>query len=112
MTFEKVLNGVVRYLNSEIFSKMNDWQEIAARIAFSRLLGNTENLKRALVNNGFLRTFAIIDNDGNIDVDGLMRDLKAQVEAKGKLTISLPMFGNFTFTSADIDKLHRAIIEG
>ena len=112
MTFEKVLNGVTRYFNNEIFCKMSDWQEILARIALARLFGNSENVKASLTENAFLRTFAIIDEDGDIDVDGLMRDLKAQVDSKGKLTISVPMFGNFSFTSADVEKLHRMITEG
>jgi hypothetical protein len=61
--------------------------------------------------NAFFRTFAIVDSHGNIDVEGLMRDLRAQIAEKGKLVITLPMLGSFTFTADDVDELHRYIKE-
>lgn len=112
MTFEKVLNGITRYLNAEIYSGMNDWQEMFARIAVSRILGNAETIKTTLINNPFIQTFAIMDANGNVDVDGLMSDIRRHIEQKGKLTVALPMFGNFTFTTEDVNKLHQAIMEG
>lgn len=111
MSFEKVINGILRYLNAEIYSKMSGWQEILARVAVSRMVGSSEQLKQGLMNSTFLQTFAIVDSHGNIDVDGLMRDLKTQVAEKGKLVITLPMLGSFTFTADDVDELHRYIRE-
>jgi hypothetical protein len=111
MSFEKVINGILRYLNAEVYGKMSSWQEVLARIAVSRMIGNSEELKQSLVNNSFFRTFAIVDSHGNVDVDGLMKDLKTQIAEKGKLVISLPMLGNFTFVAEDVDELHRYIRE-
>ena len=112
MTFEKVLDGVLRYLNSEVYSGMNDWQEVLARMAVGRFVGDPEKLKTMLLNNGMVRTFGVMDSDGNVDVDGLLRDLKAQIEQKGKLSFALPVFGTFTFKPEDVDKLHQMIGEG
>lgn len=112
MEFERVINGIVRFINSEMYKGMNDWQEMIARIAVARVVNNSENIKSALCNNGFVRTFAVIDENGIVDVDGLMRDIKSQFNHKEKISFSLPMFGTFTFTSDDIDKLHRMINEG
>lgn len=111
MSFEKVLNGLLSYLNAEVYSKMSSWQEVLARIAVSRMIGNAGELKQSLMDNTFFRTFAIIDSNGNVDVDGVIRDLRAQIAEKGKLVISLPMLGNFTFTAEDVDELHRHIRE-
>lgn len=112
MSFEKTINGILKYLNSEIYSRMNEWQEMLARIAVSRMIGNVEGLKSSFVNNSFVKTFSVMDEHGNVDVDGLYRDLKTQIERKGKFSFSLPMFGNFTFTAEDVDKLYRMITEG
>lgn len=111
MSYEKVISGILRYLNAEIYSKMNGWQEVLARIAVSRMVDNSEQLKQALMNNSFVQTFAIMDSHGNVDVDGLMKDLKTQIAEKGKLVITVPMLGNFTFTADDVDELHRYIRE-
>lgn len=112
MDFDRVINGIVKYLDREIYIGMNDWQEMLARIAVSRVIGNKDHLKNSLLSNPFVKTFGIIDEGGNVDVDGLMRDIKGQMELKGKLEFAIPMFGKFTFSSADVDKLHRTIMEG
>lgn len=109
MNFDRVLNGIMKYMDREIFSSMNDWQEMLARIAVSRLLGNSEQLKNTIMNNAYLRTFAIVDENGNVDVDGLYRDLKEQIRAKGKIELTLPMFGTYRFTESDVDRLYSCI---
>lgn len=112
MHFDRVISGLIKYLDQEIYVGMNDWQEMLARIAVSRVIGNKDTLRTSLMNNPFVKTFAIIDENANVDVDGLIRDLKMQIEQKGKIEIAIPMFGKFTFTSEDINKLHRTIMEG
>lgn len=109
MKFDRVINGIHVYLNNEIYPNMNDWQEILARLAISRIMGDTNKLKGILKDNAFVSTFAIIDSDDNVDIDGIMADLRRMIEEKGKLTINIPMFGDFTFMPEDVDKLHRTI---
>ena len=110
MEFEKVLNGIIRYLNDEIYNGMNDWQEMLARIAVSRMVANSENLKKSFIENPFIKTFAIIDNNGNVDLEGLIRDIKSQIAQKEKISFSIPVFGKFTLTPSDVDKLHHTIL--
>lgn len=111
MEFEKVIRGILKYLDREIYANMVDWQEMVARIAVSRIIGDEGKLKTSLMNNSFVRTFSIMDDNGNVDVDGLMRDLKRQIDAKGKLEFSLPMLGKFSFVATDVDTLQRYITE-
>ena len=111
MNFEKVIHGIVKYLDKEIYNNMTDWQEVLARIAVGRMIGDTSELKRTLMQNAFVKTFAIMDEHGNVDVDGLMRDLKNQISHKGKIDITIPLLGTFTFTADDVDELHRTIDE-
>jgi hypothetical protein len=111
MEFEKVIRGILKYLNNEVYTDMADWQEMLARLAVSRIIGDEGKLKKMLMENGFVRTFDIIDEHGNVDVDGLMRDIKRQIEAKGKLEFSIPMLGKFSFVTSDVDTLHRYIKE-
>lgn len=110
MEFEKVIRGIVKYLDREIYAGMNDWQEILARLAVSRMIGDEAKLKQTLLGNSFVRTFAIMDGDGNVDVDGLVCDLKKQIEQKGKISLSVPLIGDFKFTAEDVDKLYTTIL--
>lgn len=111
MNIDRVLNGVVKYMDREILSSMNDWQEFLARLAMARLLGN-KNLESMLLDNPYVKTFAIIDENGNVDVDGLHRDFKALIQGKGKIEIALPLFGTYTFNETDVDKLFNCIRGG
>lgn len=42
MKFEHVINGILKYIDKEIYPGMNDLQEISARLVISRLVNNSE----------------------------------------------------------------------
>lgn len=110
-TFEKVIDGVSNYIDSNIYSGMNDLQEFIARIVVGRVIDNSAEIKSALANNGVIRTFGFIDEEGMIDVDHLMSDIKNEIRRKGEIHISIPMFGKLKFVPEDVDVLHRFILE-
>ena len=107
--FEKVMDGISKYINNEIYSEMNDWQEFMARVMIGRIINNHEEVKEMLVNNGYIRTFGIIDSSGMVDVDSLASDIKREIERKDKITFNLPLFGTYTFKPMDVDVLYRTI---
>ena len=59
--------------------------------------------------NPLLMSFAMIDSDGNMDVDRFLGDLKQVISQKGGLTFSIPLFGNLKFVDADVDRLRKYI---
>lgn len=105
MEFEKVLDGVVRYINKEMYTGMNDLQEVVARMAVGRVINNRAAIKKTLIENPVIRTFGVIGEDGMVDVDSLAAELKEQINAKGKMQIAIPFIGKFTFVPEDVDKL-------
>ena len=107
--FERVLDGLDSYIDEHIYSGMNDLQEFAARVLIGRIINNRAAIKESLVNNGFVRTFGIIDNDGKIDVEALAKDIKREICKKEKITFEIPMFGKMTFTPSDVDVIYRKI---
>jgi hypothetical protein len=107
--FEKVMDGISKYINNEIYSEMNDWQEFMARVMIGRIINNHEEVKEMLVNNGYIRTFGIIDSSGMVDVESLASDIKREIERKEKITFNLPLFGTYTFKPMDVDVLYRTI---
>jgi hypothetical protein len=108
--FEKVIDGINRYIDSEIYSNLNDLQEILARIVIGRINSNTENIKAMLMSNGLLKTLCIVDSDGMVDVDRLLQDIRREIERKGSIEFYLPMIGKMKFTPADVDVLHSMIV--
>ena len=110
VNLDKVIHGIYKYMNREIYSKMNAWQTVLARFAVARMTGDPEKLK-ALMANPFVKTLAIFDKDGDVDIDSVMSDIKQLIAEQGKISVSIPLFGDFTFTPEDVDKLHRDIME-
>lgn len=110
--FNRVIDGLARYLNKNFYSNLNDFQEVIARIAVGRIIGNPEALKQSLAANPFVRTFAIFDSEGNVELEPLMRDLRKEIEKKGKMTVDIPLFGKISFTGEDVTELYREITGG
>ena len=112
MEFERVFNGVIKYINKEIFPGFNDLQVMSARIVMKRAIDKRAALKEFVCKSGFLKTFAVVDDAGNVDVEGLAEDLKGQLRELEKLQVRIPMFGTFTFVEGDVDVLVKYIKEG
>ena len=110
--FNRVIDGLARYINNNFYSKLNDWQEVIARIAVGRIIGNPEVLKQSLQANGIVRTFAVMDSEGNVELEPLMRHLRKEIEKKGKMTVDIPLFGKISFTGEDVTELYREITGG
>lgn len=108
-TFEKTIDGIIKYINNELLGGMNDVQDFAARVFIGRVIENKEHIKNSLVNNGFIRTFGIIDSEGMVDIEGFAADIKRELARKGKITMDIPWFGKYTFTPADVDVLYKTI---
>ena len=108
--FEKVMDGINRYIDQEIYGNLNDLQEILARIVVGRVNSNSENIKAMLMSNGLLKTLAIIDSDGMVDIDLLMDDIRREIERKGSIEFDVPMIGRMKFTPDDVDVLHNMIV--
>lgn len=107
--FEKVMDGISRYMNSEIYAGMNAWQDFAARIMVGRIVGNQEAVKDMLMNNVFAKTFGIVDSDGMVDVDSLAKDIRRELARRERMTVEIPMFGKYTFSPSDVDALYQEI---
>lgn len=107
--FDRVIDGLSRYIDAEIYAGMNNWQEMLARIFIGRIIGNEAELKEKIVGNGFIRTFGIVDSEGMIDVESLAKDLKRELSRKGEMSFNIPMFGKLTFKPTDVDVLYRHI---
>ena len=107
--FEKVIDGLSKYINDELLSGMNDWQKFSARLMLGRAINNQETIKNMLIHNGFIRTFGVIDDDGMIDVKDIMKDIRREIEKQEKVSFSIPMFGKYTFSPFDVDNLYKTI---
>lgn len=109
--FDTVIDGIAKYIDTYICKNLNDWQDIMVRMIVGRIYDNKFAIKKALIDNGFIRAFCVIDGDGNVDVERLLNELKAEIERKQKVCVSVPLIGTMTFTANDVDTLKNIIME-
>lgn len=107
--FEKVLHGIAKYIDKEIIPGMNAVQEFSARVIIGRIMHNGKALKELLVNNGFIKTFGIVDEHGLIELKPIAHDIKREIARQEKITFDVPMFGKMTFSPSDVDTLYYTI---
>lgn len=122
--FNRVVDGLLKYANKNIFPNMIPEQRMAVRILLGMSLDKIEKIKPVLINNGFIKTFEIINSEGKVDVDFVCKHLKNEIEKEGKVTVKMPiikipllgdvnLFGNsMTFTETDVDELYNDITGG
>lgn len=111
MKYEKVIDGVLRYLNKEIYPTMSELQMFGARLAVARMVKSKDSLKALLTDNPILKTFSILDSEGNVNVDEIACEIKSQLAEIGKLRIDTKIFGAYTFYPEDVDKILSTIKE-
>ena len=109
VSFEKVVEGINRFIAKEIYPNLNELQEFAARIVVGRVNNSTAALKEYLANNGFVKTFGIIDSEGMVDIEQLLSEIKQEIQRKGTLVVEIPMMGKLTFKPEDVDVLYNEI---
>lgn len=111
MKFEKVVDGVVKYIDRTICPTLNPIQEIGYRVICAKIYKNLDGYKKALSENPIVKTFAIIDESGDVDVDDLLGSLKQVISSKGSLEIDIPLYGIIKFTESDVDDLSNFLTE-
>jgi hypothetical protein len=112
ISFEKVLDGINRYIDREIYQNLSDVQELVARVVMGRVNQNAEAIKQSLMSNGVVKTLCIIDSDGMVDVDRLLQDIRKEIDRKGSIQVEVPMIGKLTFKPEDTQVLREEIYRG
>ena len=106
MDFDFVINNISNFITNEMYGTLSEWTEQLACKRVVRAI-NRSKFKEMLENgNGFLN-LAILDDNGNIDIDGFYEDLKDIVKKKGVIELNIPVLGNFKLKETDIDRLYK-----
>lgn len=108
-SFEQIIEGLNRYIDREIYPGLNDLQEMLARIVVGRFNEKAESVKEWMMGNGFVKTLGIIDSDGMVDIDGILHDLRREIERKNGMTVDVPLIGKITFHASDVDAVRDEI---
>ena len=106
--YNKVLNGIAKYVDNEIVSKVAGWKRWIVGSGVGLALSNTTNTFNQLKNNEFVKMLNIIDENDRIDVDRVYQEMKNQAQ-KSSITFDAPLLGPITLNEQDVDKMYDFI---
>jgi hypothetical protein len=108
--FECVVDGINKYIDKEIYSKLNSVQEFVSRVVVGRINQNADMIKNELMHNGFAKTLGFVDSDGKVDIDEIMQSIKKELERQECIKVDIPLIGSITFKPEDADSLYKEIV--
>jgi hypothetical protein len=112
VTLEQFKNGVARYIDMEILSKIGGWQKWVAGAFASMAVQKADVIFDSLKSHPFVSMMGIVSEDGMIDIEALHGAFRRQAEQCGAVDIELPMMGCIRLSHDDIDSVYRYIKQG
>ena len=110
-SFESVISCLSAYIDKAIFPTLNKTQSFFGHFLLGRYVSNISILKSVLMENEFLKPLALFGDDGHVEVESIMSDLKNTMIHSGNLEINIPLVGPYSFGPADADILYNCIKE-
>lgn len=104
---EQVIGGLILFIKGELMPILPDYAKVLGGAA---LLKNANKMTQLLVGDT-AKKIGIVEDDGNIDVDLWLQNIKASMRdySGGMVEIKIPMLAPIKITESDVDTLKRYI---
>lgn len=108
---EQVLDGLVRYIKSELLPILPDYAKVLGGAVLLHNAKRITEMALSLGNSSAARTMDIVSGDGMIDIDLWASEIKNSMQefGSGKLVVDLPFIQPITVNEQDVDTLKRYI---
>ena len=109
---QHIEQGLARWLDIELMPQLpqDGWKKVVAGAAMAIVLKRSEQMLQNLAHSPFMTALEISTEDGEIDIDIIAQEIKANTPDKGFI-IDLPLIGSMTIKRQDIENLHSMIKE-
>ena len=111
VSINKIEQGVARYVDSEIMPHLdrNGWEKVLVGTAVSLAIRKSSEIVAGYKDNKVVKMLGIMDENGDIDVDILAKELQNNIPKDG-IEFDIPVIGTMTFHKDDVDKLYECIM--
>lgn len=107
VSLEQMKNGLMRYIDNDMLPKLTGMKKIGLGI-YAALAGkNLVSIVQQYANHPAIAMLGVMDDSHNIDLDKLYEAAIHAFADGDKITLSIPMIGDYTIDHTDVDKLYR-----
>ena len=107
VTIDKFKNAVMEYVSDEFCNRLYDYRKWLVPVFVGSYMPKLDQMieenKEGLIGMGFM------DESNLICIDTVYKKFRETAEEYGDVIQKLPLLGEVTFTSKDIDKLYKII---
>lgn len=107
ITIDRAKSALMEYISDEFCNRLYDYRKWLVPVFIGSYMPKIDKMieenKEGLVSLGFM------DENGLICIDTVYRKFKDTAEEYGDVIQKMPLLGEVTFTSKDIDKLYKII---
>ena len=108
--YERVLHGIVRFIDEEILTKMDGLSRWVLGTGAGIAASKGEKIFHSLKDHTLLKALDIVDGD-EINVDLIYEELVKQAMVDC-ISIDIPMVGTIKLNKTDVDRLYHMITGG
>lgn len=110
---DQIEKGIAAYIDGEIMPQIHvePWKMALIGTGASIIIKRAGCVLDGLKNNTVFNALGISDKNGAIDIDIIANEFKQKMPPEG-IKISVPLLGEMTFHSSDVDLLYKKIIGG
>lgn len=109
-TIQKVQNGLVKFIDTELINHLDGWQKIGFGAASALIVKNLPNTIQQYAKTPAIAMLGVIDKDMNIDIDALHDAIMDYFSTEGEY-VNVPMVGRMKITKQDVESLYKYIKE-
>ena len=112
VTLENIVNGVVKYIDTEIMPHLSGVKKIGLATYVGLAAQNTNVMFEQYSKHPAIDILNVIDEENNIDIDKIYRSIVPMFADGHKELIKIPLITEFKIDKNDIEMIYKFIVEG